>query len=249
MALLALTMELGAGLAVHEARRWSLTGDDSETLQDKLKTVQDEIIELGHALWLLENEGAGFESRFWRDFFRSLLTKTVTGAMRKLAVIIVAVACLAHGRLQAADRLDLVVLVDLSKSVAAKDQSDRAEFQKNIDGVTRVLGSLPAGSRVSIYGITDDSFGKPYPLLAAELSDDKGYFKERLAQVHRQLIRAWQERALKLEPRFRRRNHIQCRQQICRNGTLLLFDCRPLSGKDSRNHSLVVSVGMPVVRL
>lgn len=172
MALLAFTMELGAGLAVHEARRWSSSGEDSETLQNKLKGVRDEMIERGHNLWLLENEGAIFENCFWRDFYRSLLTKTVTGAMRKLPVIIMALVCLAHGRLHAADRLDVVIFPDLSRSVAAKDQSDRAEFQKNIDGVTRVLASLPAGSRVSIYGITDNSFAKPYPLLTAELSDE-----------------------------------------------------------------------------
>jgi hypothetical protein len=126
----------------------------------------------------------------------------VTGAIRKLPIIILALVCLAHGRLHAAEPLDVVILPDLSQSVAAKDHSDRAEFQKNIDGVTRLLASLPAGSRVSIYGITDDSFGKPYPLLTAELSDDEGYFKERLAEGHRQLIRAWQERALTLKPHF-----------------------------------------------
>ncbi len=203
MALLAFTLEIGAGLAVHEARRWSSTGEDSEALRNKLKAVRDEMIELGHDLWLLENEGAIFENSFWRDFYRSLLTKTVTGAMRKLPIIILAFVCLAaHGRLHAADHLDVVILLDLSQSEAIKDGNNRAEFQKNIDGATHLLASLPGGSRVSIYGITADSFGKPYPLLTAELSDDEGYFKERLAQGRRQLIRAWQERALTLKPQF-----------------------------------------------
>jgi len=202
MALLAFTMELGAGLAAHEACRWSSSGEDSEALRNKLAAVRDEMIELGHRLWLLENEGAIFENSFWRDFYRSLLTKTMTTAVRKLAIVIVALWCLAHSRLYAADRLEVVILPDLSQSEAAKDYSNRAEFQKNIDGVTRLLASLPAGSRVSIYGITDDSFGKSCPLLTAELSDDEGYFKERLAQGHRQLIRAWQERALTLKPQF-----------------------------------------------
>jgi hypothetical protein len=202
MALFAFTLELGSGLAVHEARRWSALGEDSETLQKKLTAVRSEMIELGYNLWLLENEGAVFENTFWRDFYRSLLVKTVTGAMRKLPIIILALVVLVHGHLHAADRLDVVVLPDLSQSVATKDQSDRAEFQKNIDAVTRLLASLPAGSRVSIYGITDDSFGKPYPLLTAELSGDEGYFKERIAQAHRQLVHAWQERSLKLKPQF-----------------------------------------------
>ena len=123
--------------------------------------------------------------------------------MRKLPIIILALVCLAaHGRLHAADPLDVVILAR-PVAIGCRERSNyRAEFQKNIDGVTRLLASLPAGSRVSIYGITDDSFGKPYPLLTAELSDDEGYFKERLAQGHRQLIRAWQERALTLKPQF-----------------------------------------------
>jgi hypothetical protein len=100
----------------------------------------------------------------------------------------------------AAERLDMTVLLDLSKSEAAKDQANKEEFRKNIDGVTRVLASLPAGARVAVYGITSDSFGKPYPLLAGRLTDDEGYFKERLARARAQLIRTCQERSQKLQP-------------------------------------------------
>ena len=39
MALLAFAMELGAGLAAHEARRWSSSGEDSETLRKELMAV------------------------------------------------------------------------------------------------------------------------------------------------------------------------------------------------------------------
>ena len=202
MALLAFAMELGAGLAVHEARRWSSSGEDSEALRNKLKAVRDEMIELGHALWLLENEGAIFENSFWRDFYRSLLTKTVTGAMRKLAIILISVAFLTHGRLHAAEPLDLVVLVDLSQSVAARDHDGQAELQKNLRAVGRVLKSLPAGSRVAIFGITDDSFGRPHPLLQADLSPDEGYFKERLVKGRAQLVQIWEERSRHLQSKF-----------------------------------------------
>ena len=117
-------------------------------------------------------------------------------------MIVLAIACLGHARLHGTDRLDVVILVDLSQSVAAEGQNNTTKFQKNVRGVTHVIDSLPAGSRVSVYGITDDSFGKPYPLLTANLSYDEGSFKERLAQGHRQLVRAWQERASKLKPQF-----------------------------------------------
>jgi von Willebrand factor type A domain len=202
MALLALAMEVGAGIALYEARRWSETGEDGNVLRERLFALQNEMIELGHELWHLENEGAVFEKQFWRDFYRSLLNGVKRGAVQKLTVIVLAFALFAQVRTVAADHLNVVVLVDLSQSVDAKDNDNKTEFQKNIDGVTRVLASLPAGSRVSIFGITNDSFGKPYPLLTAQLSDDEGYFRERLTQGRRQLIRAWQERALTLRPQF-----------------------------------------------
>jgi hypothetical protein len=202
MALLALAREVGAGIALYEARRWSGTGEDGNVLRERLLALQNEMIELGHELWHLENEGAVFEKQFWRDFYRSLLNGVKRGAVQKLTVIILAFALFAQVRAFAADHLNVVVLVDLSVSIDTKDHDNKTEFQKNIDGVTRVLASLPAGSRVSIFGITNDSFGRPYPLLTAHLPDDEGYFKERLARGRAEVIRGWRERAAQLQPRF-----------------------------------------------
>jgi hypothetical protein len=202
MALLALAMEVGAGIALYEARRWSGTGEDGNVLRQKLLAVQNEMIEHAHTLWLLENEGAIFENQFWRDFYRSLLNGVKRGAVQKLTVIILAFALLAQARAVTTDHLNAVLLVDLSVSIDTKDHDNKTEFQKNIDGVTRVLASLPAGSRVSIFGITNDSFGRPYPLLTAHLPDEEGYFKERLARGRAEMIRAWQRRAAQLQPQF-----------------------------------------------
>ena len=117
-------------------------------------------------------------------------------------MIVLAFALFAQARAVTTDHLNVVVLVDLSVSIDTKDQDGKTEFQKNIDGVTRVLASLPAGSRVCIFGITNDSFGRPYPLLTAHLPDDEGYFKERLARGRAEVIRAWRERAAQLQPQF-----------------------------------------------
>ena len=160
------------------------------------------MIELGHGLFLLENEGAIFENQFWRDFYRSLLNGVKRGAVQKLTVIILTLALFAQAHAVATDHLNVVVLIDLSVSIDTKDHDGKTEFQKNIDGVTRVLASLPAGSRVCIFGITNDSFGRPYPLLTAHLPDEEGYFKERLARGRAEVIRAWQGRAAQLQPQF-----------------------------------------------
>lgn len=202
MALLALAMEVGAGIALYEARRWSGTGEDGNVLREKLFALQNEMIELGHRLFLLENEGAIFENQFWRDFYRSLLNGVKRGAVQKLTVIILAFALFAQAHAVAADHLNVVVLIDLSVSIDTKDHDGKTEFQKNIDGVTRVLASLPVSSRVSIFGITNDSFERPYPLLTAHLPDQEKYFKERLAKGRAEVIRAWQRRAAQLQPQF-----------------------------------------------
>ena len=202
MAFLALAIELGAGIALYEARRWSASGEDGVSLRRSLVALREEMIEHGHALWLLENEGAIFENQFWRDFYRSLLNGAKRGAIQKLSLIVLCLGLFTQGRAFAAERLGMVILLDLSQSVAAKDHDNKAEFQKNLDGVARVLASLPAGSRVSIFGITNDSFGKPYPLLIAKLPDDEGYFKERLVRGRAEMIRAWQRRTANLRPQF-----------------------------------------------
>jgi hypothetical protein len=190
------------GVALYEARRWSGTGEDGTVLRERLIALQNEMIELGHELWHLQNEGEIFEKQFWRDFYRSLLNGVKRGAVQKLTVIILTLALFAQAHAVATDHLNAVVLIDLSVSIDTKDHDGKTEFQKNIDGVTRVLASLPAGSHVSIFGITNDSFGRPYPLLTAHLADEEGYFKERLAKGRAEVIRAWQRRAAQLQPQF-----------------------------------------------
>src|ERR1700687_1554246 len=189
MAFLALAIELGAGIALYETRRWSASGEDGVSLRRSLASVLDEIIENGHALCRLENEGAEFEKQFWRDFYRSLLNGAKRGAIQKLMLILLCLALFTQGRLYAAERLDVVILLDLSQSVAAKDHANTEEFKKNVNGVTGVLATLPAGSRVAVFGITGDSFSTPYPLLRAQLDEDEGYFKERLAKGHAEFVR------------------------------------------------------------
>jgi hypothetical protein len=202
MALVALAMELGAGFAAHEAQRWSAVAEDMTALQHELDSVRAEMIDHASRRCALASEGAAFEHRFWRDYYRALLTSAFRGAIRKLSVIAVLSVALMHHNLHAQDCRNTVILVDLSRSVALQDHDSQTEFQKNLLGVSHVLASLPAGSRVAVFGITDDSFGSPYPLLQAELSTDEGYFKERLAKGRAQLVRVWQARSEKLQLMF-----------------------------------------------
>src|SRR4029077_21088225 len=136
-------------------------------------------------------------------FYRAMLTQTARHAATKLLVLTLCLLLLGSGRAFGQDRLNLVIAVDLTASQAVRGHEGKSQFIKNVQGVTRLLGSVPAGSRITVIGITENSFAQPYTLLIAEISDDQGYFGERLAVARQQLIGAWQKRSAQLAPSAR----------------------------------------------
>jgi hypothetical protein len=206
MALLALAMELGAGLALHDARRLGQeSGEDPEALAAELADVHRQMVSSLHDLTILENEPAAFIARFWRDFYRSMLSHTARSALSKLLVLAlgVTVLFLMPHRALAADRLNLVVMVDLTQSVSVKGHDGKTESEKNLQAVSRLLNEVPAGSHVTVLAITDNSFAQPYILLSADVGSDEGYFKEKLDGARQQLVRNWQRRIERLQGGFK----------------------------------------------
>src|SRR5207245_259589 len=205
MALLALGMEIGTGLAAYEARRWGTTGaDDADQLRLKLRDVRQQMIECGHQIKGLEREATEFEERFQRDFVRSILKRAKDKSRLLVWMLVLAfgLAALPHAR--AAERLNLVTAVDLTASVAgAKGLDKTTELQKNLAGVSQLLARVPAGSRITVLGITDASFARPYILLSAEVDPEKGYFNERLTAARKQLVPDWHSRSATLVSQFR----------------------------------------------
>jgi hypothetical protein len=203
MAFLAFAIEIGAGIALHEAGQWaSADGEDGTALRRELAAVQEQMIVHGHEVWALENAGIAFEHEFWRNFYRSLLNGVKRGALQKIVIVALSLGIFAHGQERAGNRLDVVILLDLSQSEAIKGHDSKAEFAKNMQSVGNTIAVLPAGSKVSVIGITDDSFATPYIILSAELAGDEGYFKERLANGRAALVHAWQERSARLAPSY-----------------------------------------------
>jgi hypothetical protein len=204
MIFLALAMELGAGLALHQA--WIMGSDSSEdwgSLRIRLEEVHQRMMAITHEIATLQNEPRVFAARFWRNFYRAMLTHSVRSAMTKLLVVALAIP-LCHGRGLAQGRTNLVIAIDLSQSVAVVGPDQKTEFQKNVDGVTKLLAQVPADSRVTVIGITDKSFAQPDILLSATIPNDAGYFGERLKSVQSKLVRAWKSRSAQLKPDFRR---------------------------------------------
>jgi hypothetical protein len=204
MVLLAVAMELAAGLALREA--WRIGADSSEDWQklvNRLEQVRQRMLAISHEITMLQNEPRIFAAGFWRNFYRAMLTHSVRSALTKLLVVALAIL-LSHGRSLAQEQTNLVIAIDLSQSVAVVGPDQKTEFQKNVDGVTKLLAQVPADSRVTVIGITDKSFAQPDILLSATIPGDAGYFGERQKTAQLQLVRAWKSRSAQLKPDFRR---------------------------------------------
>jgi hypothetical protein len=202
--LLSFAMELGAGLALREA--WTKAPYDGwawQRLCEERAVVHGQMISVAAKITRLEDEPGIFAAQLWRDFYKAMLAHTVRNAMRKLLIVVAVVALvpLAHAA-STPPPLDLVVALDLSKSVDVKGPDGKTEFEKDVGGVAGVLAQIPAGSRVTVIGITDHSFAQPYLLLSASVPADQGYFGERLSAARRDLVQAWKQRSARLQPKF-----------------------------------------------
>jgi hypothetical protein len=202
--LMAFTMEVGAGIALREA--WRMAPDDTEDweeLRRELVDVRQGQTEIIRRVAMLRNEPAVFAARFWRDFYRSLLSTAARSAMTKLLIIVLAVTLFTVAPSQAQNAPNLVIAVDLTESVAVSGPDSQSEFQKDVEGVGRLLAEAPAGSHITVFGITDHSFAQPYILLSAQVPADPGYFGERLGAARGQIVRAWKLRSARVSPTFR----------------------------------------------
>lgn len=204
MVLLALAMELGAGLALHDAWRLSLDMPETwEGLERELRDVRGRMTELIYEITRLQNESGIFASRFWRNFYRAVLTHAVRSAMTKVLLITVCLMMpFAASHAATTERTTLVIAIDLTQSVAEKNPEGRTDYGMNIDAVTKILGKIPSDCRVVVLGITDRSFAEPYVLLSAQVTDDPGYFGERLQAARKTLVGNWRHRAQGLTPKF-----------------------------------------------
>lgn len=196
--LLSLALEFGAALAIRQARKWGAESEeDRDELRGKLYAVREEQIELAHESKLLEARGQEFEHRFLRDFDRTMFNRSRAGM---LSILAAAFFLGLHPNIAVAtDRLNLVMAVDLSGSVAAaQGQDGKSDLQRNLAAVSSVLAYAPAGSKISVIGITDKSFSSPYILLAGMIDSNEGYFKERIKAAREQLVASWKRRCSSL---------------------------------------------------
>ncbi len=203
MVLLAFSMEVGAGIGLHEAERMSTNlGESYDDLKRARDAVQAKLALLVQEIMALQSEPEVFVTKFWRDFHWAVLKRSIGNATKVGLVGALFFLFLSTPAMKAEQRVELVVLIDLSQSVGANGPDDRSEFQKNVAAVSQVLRHVPAGAHVTVLGITDDSFGQPYLLLSATVAPEVGYFGEKLASARQRLEAAWKAKSHDLTPTF-----------------------------------------------
>jgi hypothetical protein len=255
--LMAFTMEVGAGLALREARRSVPdSSEDWNKLRGELIAVRHRMSQIVCNATMLHNEPAIFAARFWRDFYSALLSNAARNAMTKLLMVILGLSSLVGIHAHAEDRLNLVVAIDLTQSVAVTGPDGKSDFQKNIEGVTRLLSQVSSSSHVTVIGITDRSFTQPYILLPAHVPDDQGYFGERSNSARGQLVLAWKKRATRLDPRFHQTDifgalqlvsQIFAQQSDAGRRTLIIFSDMRQSTPELNLESLRIVPSFPIV--
>jgi hypothetical protein len=205
MLLLSLAMELGAGLALHQA--WSMLAPDSEDwrkLRARLGEVRERLKTLVFRIQTLESEAALFAATLYREFYRAMLTRAIRSAITKGLISLLCLVSFLTTHAAAQNKHNIVIALDLTRSEAIEGPTGQSEFRKNVDAVTKQLAVVPADSRVTIIGITDASFAQPYILASAQVAPDAGYFGERLNSARRELMSVWKLRSRNLQPRFSR---------------------------------------------
>lgn len=131
-----------------------------------------------------------------------------------------------------------MILVDLSKSVDVKGPDGATPYQRNLAAVSSLLAKVPAGSQVTIVGITDHSFAQPDILLSARVGTDAGFFNEKLSSARQVLVRAWRSRCRHLQHDFQHTDilgalllaaQIFHRSQVGQNQLVIFSDMRQSS--------------------
>jgi hypothetical protein len=201
----AIGFELACGLCWHDFAA-STRGNNFNLirkLEKELHRVEVNYLAAITELQKLLSEPAQTYARNWADFRRGLSDAMVRldGAIRKsgrAAALLLASLFLAHS-VMAADSVQVIAEVDLSATEKSTGFGTKSEFDQNLAAVSQLLASLPAGARVSVIGITDQTFSSPLVLISATLAGDEGYFGSRLARGRRDLVSEWSRRSRDLK--------------------------------------------------
>jgi hypothetical protein len=213
MGFLAVSMELGSGMCLFEARKFDFASHKrAAEAREELKAVDEQLVATVRQLIYLENEPAIQEADFYRKFYLGMLERIKQNMLIPMVLILALVFSTIHSPIAHAQEMNaaargtnVVIAIDLTESVAGASYDGKTDYEKNIDGACRLIGQLPAGSHLAVIAITDQSFSQPYMLLQSQLPPDKGplLFVDRVAMARNMLASKLRGQLQSVKPRFR----------------------------------------------
>ncbi len=216
MALLAMSMELGSGMAMFEARRLDLTTIEvAAGARAELEKLEGEMTAIISRVTHLENDPMVNEAQFYRDFYLGVLDCVKRNGLTHLLLITGLVFGLSFAQplraqgtepASAAVATNVLIAIDLTQSVSQKGYDGQSDYKKNIDGACQLISQLPGGSRVTVLAITDHSFSQPYVLLQRQVSRDKGplQFQDRIQISKAQIVTELRRMSVSYQPKYPR---------------------------------------------
>ena len=174
-ALLAVSMELAAGLAVWEARKnVPASQAAADGTRRRLSEIDEVIPLLVGRITFLENEPLIFEAQFNRDYQRGLLLSTQSRGVQLGSLILVGLLAFGLTGVARAETLTIVQAVDFSQSDVVAMHGGTSAHEQNVDAAAKTILDLPPGSRFTVIGITADSFSRPLILVSGQIPTERG---------------------------------------------------------------------------
>lgn len=142
--------------------------------------MEHEIGQTAAQLTFLRNEPEAFEYEFRRNLYIGLLAGAArhAGTYRKWPATIAFMAVLGAGSALRGQSIDLLEALDYSATSKATSYDGTAAQAQNIEAAARIIASLPAGSRITVSAISDQSFARPFILMTGEIPNNPGRLRE-----------------------------------------------------------------------
>lgn len=216
LTLLSLSLELAGGFALHEVRialKARRVQPSPECL--RLQIVEEEIGQTDAHLIVLRNEPEVFEAEFRRNHAIGLLdaaSRHASKAYPNWPATLALLAMLGVGSRLYGQSIDLWDALDYSATSKATSYDGSAAYMKNIQAAARIIESLPAGSRVTVAGISDQSFSRPLTLLTGEIPNSPGRLSEfdQIAATRNRLVTRLLRTTSSIKPDYQATDILGC---------------------------------------
>ena len=206
LTLLSLALELAAGLALHAVRAALKARPLPPSPESRrLELVEREISHIEGQLRFFRNEPEIFEHEYRRNLYVGLLAGAARHARSNAKwPTVVLIAALGAGSILRGQAVDFWEGVDFSATSGAKGYDGSTADVENIESAARIIATLPSGSRITVAGISDESFSRPFILLTGIIPSDPGKLREydQIAAARSRLSASVRRIGGSIDPRF-----------------------------------------------